>query len=167
MNAEDLKPNTIVRGPMFPEPVKVIRVVSMGGSIKLVGQGMTTGLVHQPILSPAQLANLEGSPEQEPFDGDATKFKLGVEALRLGIAYEYDPYFSLSIARVDPLSLGADNSMRRPRLRRGGAAHPLPLACQEGQSFRGSATRPGPESKARGLPNHHQATRGMGESRLP
>ena len=61
MNPQDLKPNTIVRGPMFPEPVKIIRVVPMGGSIKLVSQGMNTGLVHQPILSPAQLANLEGS----------------------------------------------------------------------------------------------------------
>ena len=82
---------------MFPEPVKVIRVVPMGNSVKLVGQGMSTGFVHQPILTPAQLANLAGSPEQEPFDGDAIKFKLGVEALRLGIAYEYDPCFSLSI----------------------------------------------------------------------
>ena len=121
MNAEDLRPNIIVRGPMFPEPVKVIRVVPMGGSLKLVGQGMTTGLVHQPILSPAQLANLEGSPEQEPFDGDAIKFKLGVEALRLGIAYEYDPYFSLSIARVDPLphQLEAvyDHFLQLPRIR--------------------------------------------------
>src|SRR5450759_150275 len=121
MNPQDLKANVIVRGPMFPEPVKVIRVVPMGGSIKLVGQGMNTGLVHQPILSPAQLANLEGSPEQQPFDGDATKFKLGVEALRLGIAYEYDPYFSLSIARVDPLphQLEAvyDYFLRLPRIR--------------------------------------------------
>lgn len=121
MKAEDLKPNIIVRGPMFPEAVKVIRVVPIGGSIKLVGQGMTTGLVHQPILSPAQLANLDGSPEQQPFDGDATKFKLGVEALRLGIAYEYDPYFSLSIARVDPLphQLEAvyDYFLRLPRIR--------------------------------------------------
>src|SRR3954452_9141519 len=121
MNPQDLKPNIIVRGPMFPEPVKVIRVVPMGGSIKLVGQGMNTGLVHQPILTPAQLANLEGSPEEQPFDGDATKFKLGVEALRLGIAYEYDPYFSLSIARVDPLphQLGAvyDYFLRLPRIR--------------------------------------------------
>ena len=63
MNPQDLKPNIIVRGPMFPEPVKVIRVVPMGGSIKLVGQGMNTGLVHQPILSPAQLANLEGTTQ--------------------------------------------------------------------------------------------------------
>jgi hypothetical protein len=31
------------------------------------------------------------------------RFRLGVEAQRLGLAYEYDPYFSLSISRVDPL----------------------------------------------------------------
>ena len=28
---------------------------------------------------------------------------MGIEAQRLGLAYEYDPFFSLSIARVDPL----------------------------------------------------------------
>ena len=33
MNPQDLKPN-VVRGAMFPEPVKIIRVVPMGGSSK-------------------------------------------------------------------------------------------------------------------------------------
>ncbi len=121
MNLEDLKPNVIVRGPIFPEPVRGIRVAPMGTSIKLMGRGLNTGLVHQPVLSPAQLASLEGSPEQQPFDGDATRFKLGVEALRLGIAYEYDPYFSLSIARVDPLphqlETVYDYFLRLPRIR--------------------------------------------------
>src|SRR5204863_9265785 len=46
---------------------------------------------------------LETSPDAEPFDGDPQKFRLGIEAMRLQLAYEYDPYFSLSIARVDPL----------------------------------------------------------------
>lgn len=31
------------------------------------------------------------------------RFRLAIEAARLALAYEYDPYFSLSIARVDPL----------------------------------------------------------------
>ena len=61
------------------------------------------------------------SPDQPPYDGDAKRFKLGIEALRLGLAYEYDPYFSLSIARVDPLphQLEAvyDYMMKSPRLR--------------------------------------------------
>jgi len=46
---------------------------------------------------------------------------LGVEALRLALAYEYDPYFSLSIARVDPLphQLEAvyDYFVKLPRIR--------------------------------------------------
>src|SRR5438045_1298387 len=46
---------------------------------------------------------LEVSPDIVPFDGNARNFRLGIEAARLSLAYEYDPYFSLSIARVDPL----------------------------------------------------------------
>ena len=103
MQLEELKPNVIVHGPILPEPVQVIVVIPVGTSVKLVGKGLNTGKVHEPILNADQLASLEASPEKEPFDGDAFRFRLGVEALRLGLAYEYDPYFSLSIARVDPL----------------------------------------------------------------
>jgi superfamily II DNA or RNA helicase len=44
------------------------------------------------ILSPA------GS-----YDGDGKLLRLGLQAYALGIAYEFDPYFGLSISRVDPL----------------------------------------------------------------
>ena len=103
MLLDQLKPNIIVRGPIFPEPVQVIVAIPMGASVKLIGKGLNTNQVHEPILSAEQLAQLVSSPEKEPFDGDPLRFRLGVEALRLGLAYEYDPYFSLSIARVDPL----------------------------------------------------------------
>src|SRR5450755_1790333 len=121
MNPQDLKANVIVRGPMFPEPVKIIRVVPMGGSIKLIGKGLQSHRVHEPILNVDQLGTLSASPDKEPFDGDAHRFRLGVEAQRLGLAYEYDPYFSLSIARVDPLphQLEAvyDYFLKLPRIR--------------------------------------------------
>src|SRR5437867_4329105 len=121
MQLEQLKPNVIVRGAIFPEPVQVILVVPMGNSVKLIGKGLTTGKVHEPILNAEQLASLEATPEKEPFDGDAHRFRLGIEALRLGLAYEYDPYFSLSIARVDPLphQLEAvyDYFIKLPRIR--------------------------------------------------
>jgi hypothetical protein len=100
MKSTELKPNLIVNGLILPEPVKIIHLVPMGDSIKLIGEGMRSGKVCQPVLSPEQIAKLEISPEKEPFDGDATRFRLGIEAVRLGLAYEYDPYFSLSIARV-------------------------------------------------------------------
>src|SRR5213593_2852508 len=121
MQLDQLKPNVIVRGAIFPEPVQVIVVVPMGASVKLIGKGLTTGKVHEPILNAEQLASLEATTEKEPFDGDAHRFRLGIEALRLGLAYEYDPYFSLSIARVDPLphQLEAvyDYFLRLPRIR--------------------------------------------------
>ena len=121
MQLDQLKPNVIVRGAIFPEPVQVIVVVPMGNSVKLIGKGLTTGKVHEPILNAEQLASLEATPDKEPFDGDALRFRLGIEALRLGLAYEYDPYFSLSIARVDPLphQLEAvyDYFLKLPRIR--------------------------------------------------
>jgi SNF2 family DNA or RNA helicase len=93
----------------------------MGRSIKLVGKGLVTGQVHEPILDAAQIATLEATPETAPFDGDPQRFRLGVEALRLGLAYEYDPYFALSIARVDPrphqLEAVYDHFLRLPRIR--------------------------------------------------
>src|SRR6266404_6105253 len=103
MLLDQFKPNIIIRGPIFPEPVQVIVAIPMGTSVKLVGKGLNTNQVHELILSAEQLAQLDSSPEKEPFDGDPLRFRLGVEAYRLGLAYEYDPYFSLSIARVDPL----------------------------------------------------------------
>ena len=103
MKKEDIKPNIIVRGPIFPESVQIIIGIPMGDSIKLIGKGLSTGQVHEPILNAEQLDKLEASPEKEPFDGEASRFRLGIEALRIGLAYEYDPYFSLSISRVDPL----------------------------------------------------------------
>jgi len=121
MNLDQLKPNVTVRGPIFPEPVQIIVIVPMGNSVKLVGKGLLTGRVHEPVLDRDQVATLEATPENPSYDGDGRKFRLGVESLRLGLAYEYDPYFALSIARVDPLphQLEAvyDYFLRLPRIR--------------------------------------------------
>jgi superfamily II DNA or RNA helicase len=92
-----------VSGPFMPESIEVLAVVPLGTSLKIIGRGKKTGLTHDPVLTPEQIQRLTVSCEVEPFDGDARLFRLGVEAERLGLAYEYDPFFSLSIARVDPL----------------------------------------------------------------
>ncbi|MGO9022454.1 MAG: protein NO VEIN domain-containing protein [Syntrophobacteraceae bacterium] len=116
-----LKPNVKIRGPFFAEEIQLIVTVPMGDSVKLIGKGLRTGQVHEPILSLEQLASLEIGVEKQLFDGDARRFRLGVEAMRLGLAYEYDPYFSLSIARIDPLphQLEAvyDYFLKLPRIR--------------------------------------------------
>src|SRR5271169_2759427 len=121
MQTITIHPGSIVQGPTLPEPVEVLALVALGDSVKVIGRGLQTGLTHDPVLTPDQLARLTISADQEPFDGDARLFRLGVEAHRLGLAYEYDPFFSLSIARVDPLphQLEAvyDYFLRLPRIR--------------------------------------------------
>lgn len=86
MQRLQIKPGVVVSGPIFPEPVRVLAVESLGAAIKLIGQGLNTNMVHQPILQPDQIASLTFTPEKEPFDGDAKRFRLGVEAWRLGLA---------------------------------------------------------------------------------
>ena len=118
---EQLVAGVVVRGPLLPEPVEIITTIPMGDAVKLVGKGLNSGRVFDPILDESQVAQLTVSPAEEPFDGDPVRFRLGVEAARLGLAYEYDPYFSLSIARVDPLphQLEAvyENFLKLPRIR--------------------------------------------------
>ena len=120
-HASRLQPDVIVCGPMFPEPVQVLVAAPVGANVKVIGRGLQSGMVHDTILSPEQVALIEVTAREEPFDGDAARFRLGIEAMRLGLAYEYDPFFTLSIARVDPLphQLEAvyDYFLRLPRIR--------------------------------------------------
>ena len=104
MNIDALKPGVIVSGPVLPETIEILSLIALGGSaVRIIGKGLSTGLVRDSVFTEDQLSQLNIRPERPAFDGDASLFRLGIEAQRLGLAYEYDPYFSLSIARVDPL----------------------------------------------------------------
>ena len=121
MKKQELKANLIISGPIFPEPVQVMMTHDMGNLVKVIGKGLRTEKFYDPILDADQLDTITASPEKEPFDGDPVRFRLGIEGLRLGLAYEYDPYFSLSTARIDPLphQLEAvyDYFLKLPRIR--------------------------------------------------
>lgn len=82
----EIRPGAVVTGPVLPEPIEVLVTVPMGGgALKLIGRGLQTGLSRDPILTQVQLAQLTVSSDRQPFDGDARKFRLGVEAMRLGL----------------------------------------------------------------------------------
>ena len=44
MKSEDLKPNKILRGPLFPEPVQVLIASPMGTAVKLIGKPKPSAL---------------------------------------------------------------------------------------------------------------------------
>ena len=117
-----IKPRAIIKeGPLFPEEIEVLTVKPIGGSLRIEGKGRSSGQAYTRFLGPQFFDQIEVFPEHESFNGDAYKFRLGIEARRLGLAYEYDPYFSLSIARIDPLphQLEAvyDYFLKLPRIR--------------------------------------------------
>ena len=121
MQLNKIKANVILSGPVFPEPVQVLIVQPVNRALKVSCRGLSSNKFYDSILFPDQIAALQITSDEIPFDGDASNFRLGVEALRLGLAYEYDPYFTLSIARVDPLphQLEAvyDYFLKLPRIR--------------------------------------------------
>ena len=91
-----------VEGPFLPEPIEIIAVIEMGSSIKLIGKGLKSGLAHDPILAPDQVAALKVSAEREPFDADSRLFRLGVEAHRLGLAlHPEDPNTAIAVRFIE------------------------------------------------------------------
>jgi len=93
----------VVEGTAFPEPVRVVLTQPVGKKLKVGGRGLRSGQYIELLLDKTQVDSLRISPPEPLYDGDASTFRLAIEAARLSLAYEYDPYFSLSIARVDPL----------------------------------------------------------------
>ena len=114
-------PRAIIRGSLFPEDIQVLTTTKIGSSIRIKGEGLQTGKIYDRVIELANIGNIHILPSHESFEGDALKFRLAIEAKRLGLAYEYDPYFSLSIARIDPLphQLEAvyDYFLKLPRIR--------------------------------------------------
>lgn len=118
---EKIQPRSIVRGSLFPEDIQILTVKGFGKSLRIKGEGLNTGQTYDRILVPEDISKIRVLSTEESFEGDAHKFRLAIEAKRLGLAYEYDPYFSLSIARIDPLphQLEAvyDYFLKLPRIR--------------------------------------------------
>lgn len=118
---EKIQPRSIIRGSLFPEDIQILTAKIFGTSLRIKGEGLKTGQTYDRILVPSDISKIRILSTEESFEGNPHKFRLAIEAKRLGLAYEYDPYFSLSIARIDPLphQLEAvyDYFLKLPRIR--------------------------------------------------
>ena len=88
MTVAAIQSGSIIAGPTLPEAVEVLVVTPFGEASKVIGKGLRSGKIYDTVFSPAQLSQLTVSAESEPFDGDARLFRLGIEAQRLGLAYD-------------------------------------------------------------------------------
>ena len=118
----DISPGQILSGPLFNEPMRVVTVGPNGPGVWVAGLvGQRSEQFRQVTLTADDLAHLSISEPASSFKGDGRLLRLGLQAYALGIAYEFDPYFGLSISRVDPLphQLEAvyDYLLKLPRVR--------------------------------------------------
>jgi len=91
-------------GPSFDEPVRVETVRREGDGAWTVGVvGTHSERFRRVILTQADLNALQILSPTATYRGNGELLRLGLQAYTLGIAYEFDPYFGLSISRVDPL----------------------------------------------------------------
>jgi len=91
-------------GPLFNEPMRVETVAPAGSSSWVLGLvGVQSERFRRVTMAEADLATITILDADMAFNGDGTRLRLGIQAYSLGIAYEFDPYFGLSISRVDPL----------------------------------------------------------------
>jgi superfamily II DNA or RNA helicase len=100
----ELTAGQILTGPLFNEPMRVETVQSNGAASWIVGLvGANSERFRKVTLTAEDLLRLTVLDPQRSFNGDGRLLRLGLQAYALGIAYEFDPYFGLSISRVDPL----------------------------------------------------------------
>lgn len=103
-NQVEIREDQILKGSQFGEPMLVVKVKKIGNSLleyDLVGQQSKT--FRKVTLTASQISEMEIIDPTLSYSGDGHLLRIALQAYSLGIAYEFDPYFGLSISRVDPL----------------------------------------------------------------
>src|SRR3989337_921997 len=103
-NQQPIHEGQILTSALFNEPMRVETVRTNGPDTWAVGLvGLQTERFRNVTLTVKELASLTIQETTCSYDGDGQLLRVGLQAYALGIAYEFDPYFGLSISRVDPL----------------------------------------------------------------
>jgi SNF2 family DNA or RNA helicase len=104
MSRIPFEPGRILTGPLFNEPMRVETIRPNGSKAWVVGLvGLQTERFRSVTLTIQDLQTLKVQDAVCSYDGNGQLLRLGIQAYSLGISYEFDPYFGLSISRVDLL----------------------------------------------------------------
>ena len=103
--SSQLLPGTILEGPLWPGPVRVIRVSEHGSMVRIEAVGVIDSQYYDQTIPANQISNRvrEVAGSTHTFDAEPRLFRLAVEALRTHMAHTFDPQFAVSVSQVDPL----------------------------------------------------------------
>lgn len=105
LNLEQIQPNACLRGVIPDVLVTVVSVQWFGLDAIELTYKTSTGQVAQTVLYRDAESRLERVEHDGPwrFDGDGAAFRLVSEALRIRLAYLFDPVLAVHTSLVDPL----------------------------------------------------------------
>ncbi len=98
-------PDTILTGPFWPGPVRVLRTQQSNQSVRIEAVGVADSQYYDRTIPldqfQAKVTEMVGGSVR--FDADPHLFRLATEALRTHLAHAFDPQFAVSVSQVDPL----------------------------------------------------------------
>ncbi|HZT06350.1 MAG TPA: helicase-related protein [Chloroflexota bacterium] len=99
------QPDTVLTGPFWTGPVRVLRASTSGSSIRIEAVGVTDNQYYDRTLTAEQFESLvrEELGGTFTFDSSPRLFRLATEAMRIHLAHSFDPQFAVSVSQVDPL----------------------------------------------------------------
>jgi len=119
-----LTEGTILEGPHWTEPVRVLTAKQRGSRIEVQAVGTHTKRLWTKLLKPEEFQGaikVTQAGQLAVLSGDPTHFRLAAEAHRIRLAYQYDPHFAVSVSQVDPLPHQIDavytHLLTQPRIR--------------------------------------------------
>lgn len=119
-----LTEGTVLEGPHWTEPVRILTAKARGGRIEIQAVGTHTQKLWQKLLKPEEFdgtVKVTQAGQLAALDGDPTHFRLAAEAHRIRLAFQYDPHFAVSVSQVDPLPHQIDavytHLLTQPRIR--------------------------------------------------
>ena len=105
MQSTQLPMGTIIEGPFWPEPLRVLNASDLGASVRIEAVGTGTGHHYDQVIPREQFEREVSAVTggRHTFDAEPVLFRLAVEALRTHLAHAFDPQFAVSVSQVDPL----------------------------------------------------------------
>ena len=98
-----IRPGSIIKGPLWPEPVDIKLVEDMGDYVHIVGATSVSRDHIDQIISREELERLSVAGVESAFTEEPWKVFLALETKRYRFASMYDPLLAMNTSKVDPL----------------------------------------------------------------
>ncbi len=105
--AQEVRPGDWLQGPFWEGTVQIVSIQSRADHDVVTVHSSDQLPTRTYILTPADWELVRRVTQADHsslfFSGDPSRFRLGIQALRLRLAHSIDPYAALNASRIDPL----------------------------------------------------------------